>query len=72
MYKTVNWKTGPARARYNLKLKKKKIKYPKEFLEAIKQLKKEGTIKETKKNTYRLEKIKKSRKLQASSFKLQA
>ena len=34
----------------------KKIKYPKEFLEAIKQLKKEGIIKETKKNTYRLEK----------------
>jgi len=27
MYKTVNWKTGPARARYNLELKtKKKIK----------------------------------------------
>jgi len=23
MYKTVNWKTGPARARHNLKLKKK-------------------------------------------------
>tara|TARA_B100001013_G_C24547179_1_gene417117 strand:- start:607 stop:762 length:156 start_codon:yes stop_codon:yes gene_type:complete len=22
MYKTVNWKTGPARARYNLELKK--------------------------------------------------
>ena len=26
MYKTVNWKTGPARARYNLKLKTKKNK----------------------------------------------
>ena len=27
IYKTVNWKTGPARARYNLELKKnKKIK----------------------------------------------
>jgi len=26
MYKTVNWKTGPARARYNLKLKNKKNK----------------------------------------------
>ena len=24
MYKTVNWKTGPARARYNLELKNKK------------------------------------------------
>ena len=24
MYKTVNWKTGPARARYNLELKTKK------------------------------------------------
>ena len=28
MYKTVNWKTGPARARYNLELKKKKNKKP--------------------------------------------
>jgi len=26
MYKTVNWKTGPARARYNLELKTKKNK----------------------------------------------
>jgi len=26
MYKTVIWKTGPARARFNLKLKKKKRK----------------------------------------------
>ena len=26
MYKTVNWKTGPARARYNLELKNKKRK----------------------------------------------
>ena len=26
MYKTVNWKTGPARARYNLELKNKKNK----------------------------------------------
>ena len=33
--------------------------YP-EFLKAIKQLKKEGIIKETKKNTYRLEKNKTS------------
>ena len=32
----------------------KEIKYPKEFLKAIKQLKKEGIIKETKKNTYKL------------------
>jgi biotin operon repressor len=32
----------------------KKIKYPKAFLKAIKQLKKEGTIKEVKKDTYRL------------------
>jgi hypothetical protein len=32
MYKTVNWKTGPARARYNLKLKlkNKKIKKSRE------------------------------------------
>ena len=28
MYKTVNWKTGPARARYNLELKNKKNKKP--------------------------------------------
>ena len=28
MYKTVNWKTGPARARYNLELKTKKNKKP--------------------------------------------
>ena len=28
MYKTVNWKTGPARARYNLELKNKKRKKP--------------------------------------------
>jgi len=33
-------------------------KYPEEFLEAIKHLKKEGTIKEVKKDTYRLEKNK--------------
>jgi hypothetical protein len=26
MYKTVNWKTGPARARYNLELNNKKRK----------------------------------------------
>jgi len=26
MYKTVNWKTGPARARHNLRLKKNKKK----------------------------------------------
>jgi hypothetical protein len=26
MYKTVNWKTGPARARYNLELNKNKKK----------------------------------------------
>tara|TARA_R100001594_G_scaffold23781_1_gene46535 strand:+ start:346 stop:498 length:153 start_codon:yes stop_codon:yes gene_type:complete len=28
MYKTVNWKTGPARARFNLELKNKKNKKP--------------------------------------------
>jgi len=28
MYKTVNWRTGPARARYNLELKNKKRKKP--------------------------------------------
>ena len=34
----------------------KKVKYPKGFLKAIKQLKKEGKIKEIKKDVYRLEK----------------
>ena len=38
----------------------KKVKYPKEFLKAIKQLKKEDKIKEIKKDTYRLEKNKSS------------
>ncbi len=39
-----------------------KIKYPKAFLEAIKQLKKEGTIKEVKKDNYRLVKKIKQKK----------
>ena len=43
MYKTVNWKTGPARARYNLELKKN-IKSKKPQAASSKRLKK-NTIK---------------------------
>jgi hypothetical protein len=43
MYKTVNWKTGPARARYNLELKKN-IKSKKPQAASSRRLKK-NTIK---------------------------